>query len=142
MRLLARREHSQFELKQKLRLRKFNRQRIESVVERLIELDLLSDRRFAEEYVHFRIEKGDGPLKIRRNLIARGIDSRLIDRVVPDDEDHWIDCAHAVLEKRFRKIKMSRNIQPSGSEISRKKRVYLSGKGYSMETIRKVVNVR
>ena len=137
--LLARREHSRFELEQKLRDRKFNERRITSVVAALIERGTLSDRRFTEEYVHFRTEKGDGPLKIRRNLVAKGVDAELIGTVMSNDEVYWIECARRVLEKRFKQPKVKQTKRLSKARDSRKKIAYLQSKGYRSSTVRKVV---
>ena len=89
------------ELRLKLVKRNVDQEKIEAIVAYLIELDYLSDERFAEAYVAERIRKGDGPLKIRSNLQKRGVDRKLIERFVTSDDEFWIERANEVLGKRF-----------------------------------------
>ena len=53
--MLARREHSAFEIRRKLKLRDIDDAEIEQAVERLQQEGLLSDRRYAESYIHMRM---------------------------------------------------------------------------------------
>lgn len=101
--ILTPREHSVHELRLKLIQRNFNREKIEAIVAYLIELDYLSDERFAEAYVAERIRKGDGPQKIRSNLMKRGVDRTFIEGFVTSDDEFWIERARDVLSKRFSK---------------------------------------
>ena len=58
--MLARREHSAFEVRRKLKQKDLPESEIEEAVERLQQEGLLSDRRFAEAYIHMRAGKGYG----------------------------------------------------------------------------------
>lgn len=73
MRLLARREHSQRELLDKLNLRGFERDEVAPVIADLAEQNWQNDDRFAECYVRQRIANGYGPMRIRYELQQRGI---------------------------------------------------------------------
>lgn len=99
--ILTLREHSVNELRLKLIKRNIARDNIESILAYLVELDYLSDERYAEAYVAERTRKGDGPLKIRSNLQKRGVDRTLIERSLTSDDDVWIERARDVLAKRF-----------------------------------------
>ena len=66
--MLARREHSAFEIRRKLKLRDIDNDEIEQAVQRLQQEGLLSDERYAESYIHMRMNKGYGPLKIELEL--------------------------------------------------------------------------
>lgn len=101
MRLLARREHGARELATKLEQRGFPGALIEAEIERLAAAGLQDDHRFAELFAEQRIERGDGPLKIRAALGQRGIDDTLIDSVLTPFEDEWLERARAVLDRRF-----------------------------------------
>ena len=74
MDLLARREHSAHELRQKLKLREFDSDAIELALESLQQDNLQSDDRFAESYINHRINAGLGPIKIVHELRHRGVD--------------------------------------------------------------------
>ncbi len=99
--ILTPREHSVQELRLKLLKRNIEHDKIEAIIAYLIELNYLSDERFAEAYVAERVRKGDGPLKIRSNLQKRGVDRSLVERFVSSDDDIWIERASDVLSKRF-----------------------------------------
>lgn len=79
LRLLARREHSQKELLDKLALRGFQRDDVEPVIEALAEQNWQNDERYAECYVRQRIANGYGPVRIRYELQQRGIDGGDLD---------------------------------------------------------------
>lgn len=79
LRLLARREHSQKELLDKLALRGFQRDEAEPVIAALAERNWQNDGRYAECYIRQRIASGYGPLRIRYELQQRGIDNTDLD---------------------------------------------------------------
>lgn len=58
LQLLARREHSQKELLNKLLIKGFNKDVILAVIEELAKQGWQSDLRYAESYARHRIEKG------------------------------------------------------------------------------------
>ena len=74
--LLSRREHSRKELYLKLTKRFESKEDINFNLDRLEEKNLLSDSRFAEEYVQARRKKGFGPIKISAELEKRGVNGR------------------------------------------------------------------
>jgi regulatory protein len=73
MDLLSRREHSTYELKQKLKKRDFDIDAIEAALDRLQQENLLSDSRFIESIVNSRVNAGFGPFKILYELRQKGI---------------------------------------------------------------------
>jgi len=101
MRLLARREHSLRELTAKLVDRGLPQELVEEVVAELADEGLASDERFAESFVDLRMERGDGPVKLRRALRERGIADALIDRYLPADTGFWQHRAAQVSGHRF-----------------------------------------
>ncbi|SMN15453.1 Regulatory protein RecX [uncultured Candidatus Thioglobus sp.] len=74
MRLLVRREHSVFELRQKLTIKEFDEDDIESSIDTLIEKNYQSDVRFSADFIQMRFNQGKGPIKIIVELKQRGID--------------------------------------------------------------------
>ncbi len=99
--LLGRREHSRAELLGKLVRSGHARAETERVVEDLAEQGLVNDARFAEAFVRSRVERGSGPLRIRRDLEARGVEASMVDRLVEPDDEAWEARARRVREKRF-----------------------------------------
>lgn len=97
---LSRREHSRFELAQKLGQKGFDSTTIDFVLSRLQAENLLSEQRFVESFVHSRINKGYGPLYIRQALRQRGIASELVTELLENIEN-WAVLACQVRQKRF-----------------------------------------
>ncbi len=100
VRLLAMREHSRRELRNKLG-RRFGEEVIEPVLAELEAQGLQSDRRFAEQYVHSRRSKGFGPLRISAELSERGIDEELIAAWLDQDDGQWRQLMLEVARRKF-----------------------------------------
>ena len=106
MDLLARREHSFFELKSKLLKKDFEEEQIEKELNQLVDDKLLSDSRFTEAFISSRKDQGKGPLRIQSELKARGIDEALISsHLVNVDDNEWLKIAYDALEKKLGKGK-------------------------------------
>jgi len=106
MDLLARREHSYFELKSKLLKKDFEEEQIEKELNQLVGDKLLSDSRFTEAFISSRKDQGKGPLRIQSELKARGIDEALISsHLVNVDDNEWLKIAYDALEKKLGKGK-------------------------------------
>ena len=96
-RLLGRREYSVFELRQRL-LQKWRG--IEDIdvladelLEALVEENLLSDERFVESFVRSRINRYQGPLKIKAALRGKGVSDYLVSQKLEAHSDEWTDLA-------------------------------------------------
>ena len=113
MDLLARREYGNRELSDRL-LRRFRK--IESTFEpgelsigELIEQEtaklqaegLQSDERLADSLVRRRADRGQGPLKIKAELRARGLDNSTISLALENANVDWFKLVEAVSNKRF-----------------------------------------
>lgn len=99
LRALSRRDYSVFELRCKLE-RHHEDVVVEPVLDELIAQRLLSDERFTETFVRSRIERGQGPMRIRQELSQRGISDELTDAYLTFDTDYWTRRALQALEKR------------------------------------------
>ncbi|MFC1748488.1 regulatory protein RecX [Pseudomonadota bacterium] len=99
MSLLARREHSQKELHQKLISRDFDEQLVDQTLLELTRENLLSNERFAEAFVKSKVNKGQGPLRISQELSEHGIASELISDYLVDQQ--WLSLATKARQKRF-----------------------------------------
>lgn len=100
LRLLARREHSRFELSLKLRQRKIEPDVIERVLDDYEGEGWLSDERFADIYARQRMDLGYGPLRILAELQQRGVHNTP-DCVREMTDAEWIERATLLREKRF-----------------------------------------
>lgn len=126
---LARREHSRFELQQKLVAKGMERSSVTEALDALEAEGLLDDRRFAEAYSRFRVGRGYGPRRITDELRQRGVSDALIGREVESDAYDWAKLASAVRYKKFKSKPDSFN------ELARQTR-FMEYRGFSHEHIR------
>lgn len=126
--LLARREHSAFELIQKLKLRGYSQIIINTVLNKLQQQKLQSDTRFAENYVHARVNKGYGPLRIQQELQQRGITSELINDAL-GVYNNWQEYVEQVRQKRFG-AKLPKDFSKRAKQIR-----FLQYRGFATEHI-------
>lgn len=129
--LLARREHSKRELIIKLRARGCPEKIITQVVDQLAAEGMQSDTRFAESFVRSRIDRGRGPLRIRAELIERGIEDDLIAEALLQYEDWWRDLALEAYNKRY-----GENMPLEDIEERLKRSGFLQRRGFTADQIR------
>jgi len=101
MNMLARREHSVFELTRKLQQKDFPSELITEVIARLVADNLLSDERFAEAYLRMRSAKGYGLQRIRLEMKERGVASELIGDAIEQSDIDWYALASDVRDRKF-----------------------------------------
>jgi len=99
-RLLGRREYSVFELDRRIRQKWPEATEVDELIAALVEENLVSDERYAEAFVRFRIQRYQGPLKIKAALRTKGISDALISRELNAHSDEWIDLAAQWLERQ------------------------------------------
>ena len=132
MNILARREHSRKEVRDKL-LRKFgpDAELLDVVLDQLVADDLLSDQRFSEAFVRWRVGKGQGPIRIRMELRERGVDG---DEAINECDVDWFALAGEVACKRF-------GTSSATDPKQRAKRMrFLQYRGFNGEQIRAALN--
>ena len=101
MGLLARREHSQKELLNKLLVKGWAKDDILAVIDELILQGWQSDARYAESYARHRIHKGYGPVWIAYELRKNGVDAVNLDDIVRQTAGSWMDVLEQVYSKKY-----------------------------------------
>src|SRR5262245_39633854 len=76
--LLARRDFASGELRQKLEHQGYDKEVAAETVAELVESRLLNDARYAENYVSYHADRGEGPLRIEADLKALDLPGELI----------------------------------------------------------------
>ena len=131
--LLSRREHSRKELYLKLSKRFESKEDINLTLDKLEGNNLLSESRFAEEYVQARRRKGFGPIKISMELEKRGVNDSLISKEI-DKFGDWERLAELSFKKRY----------PDGASKDFKKlqkqKNFLTNKGFTFDQIESVLD--
>jgi regulatory protein len=102
-RLLGRREYSVFELRQRLLQKWRGAEDIDTLADELLEAleeeNLLSDERFVESFVRSRINRQQGPLKIKAALGQKGVSDSLVSMELEAHSGEWTDLATEWLER-------------------------------------------
>ena len=129
MDMLARREHSEQELRQKLKSRDHDADLIDEIVQGLKRDNLLSNARFTEAYVNHRFDAGVGPLKIRYELRQKGIADALADEFLEPMSDCWDQL---MLQQRIRKFGET---IPADYATRMKQARFLQNRGFSPESV-------
>ena len=132
---LSRREYTKHELLVRLNQRFESPEDVEEVVENLSLEGLQSDGRFAESFIRYRIQKGFGPIRIRKELQERGVEENLLSVSLEVFELDWEKKAIEVLDKKFGKT-----ICEDFQEIAKRAR-FMEHRGFSLEHCQKRLNL-
>lgn len=142
--LLAKRAHSKYELKQKLIQKKFDKEKIPSVLDNLQKEGYLNDLEFAKVFANERILRGkSGPIKIKAELMAKGISRENVEEVInlffPSEEND--ESALLVAQKKYNQLQ-KRNLE--SHVLKQKLYSFLLARGFSYEvakiTSEKILN--
>jgi regulatory protein len=98
--LLARRDFAAAELRARLRARGFEEQVVGAVSADLAHDGLLSDARYAQNYVAWHAARGHGPLRIGAELRRAGLAAELIEAALAQGPD-WRALACKVCRDKF-----------------------------------------
>ncbi len=99
-RLLGRREYSLIELGRRLRQKWPEAEGVENLVRQLAEENLVSDQRYAEAYTRSRIQRHQGPLKIRAALRAKAVPDAVIASAMEAEAGNWLELAREWLQRQ------------------------------------------
>ena len=135
LRILNYRYNSAAELSRKLAAKNFDEEVVAATIARLRDEKWLDDSRFAEAFVRTRMRKRIGRLRIRRELMAAGVDGDVAAGALQHnrDEEGEREAAVAVARKR------ARNLDLASREGRNKLTAYLLKQGYDMTLIREVI---
>lgn len=135
---LARRDHAEGELREKLRKKGIEHALIDEAYVDMRERGYLDDARFAEIQGAILARRGWGPMQISQRLSARGVSKAVIrealDELERENETDWDELCYARLVAKF---------GADVSEFTQKQREkayrYLLHRGFSSDTIRRVL---
>ena len=131
MNLLARREHSSKELRQKLISRHYDVPVVDETLVSLRQERFLSDERFAESYVQYRSNNGFGPVRLRQELRERGIEDELIGHNLEGLE--WQQLAATIRQKKYGAV------MPEDYQARAKQMRFLQYRGFTTDQIHGVL---
>jgi regulatory protein len=136
LRMLARRDLSEGEMRERLARREFPPAEIDAVIRRLTDMGLLDDARLCAALARsYREVRRYGPYRIARELKKRRFSPDLVEEAVrgassPEEE---LQAARAAVEKKFRE-----GIPPGREGAARAYR-FLAGRGFSHDVCRRAI---
>ena len=132
MDFLAQREHTQQELRSKLKRKGGSDTEIEHTLAELAAEGLQSDSRYAEQYVLSRSQKGYGSMRIAAELQQKGLTDEDVFAAVKQAGIDWHELINAVYRKKFK--------SPWQNYPDKMKRArFLAGRGFESDLINKVL---
>lgn len=132
LRYLAQREYSRRELQRKLSAQPDSpvSEELTGILDKLEQQGFLSEERAAEQIARTRRTRF-GSQRIVQELKNKGIDSHLIDDIVPALKETELETAQQVWQKKF--------TQPPASREERAKQMrFMMNRGFSTQTIQQV----
>ena len=138
-RLLGRRQHSSSELRRKLWNKDYEQKLIDEVIEDLSKNGYIDDTEFIRVFMAEKSKtKNWSRKRIKSELIKRGLDSKLIDKILSEQySESDYDNASTVAKKKV-EVLTKRNLEKK--ELRTKLSTYLFSKGFDYEVIKDVVN--
>lgn len=100
--LLSRRDHGEFELKQKLTLKEFEEQDINQALEYCISNGWMDDLRYAKSQVRQHVYKGHGKRRIQQELSMKQVADHIIEQAFDAEPQDWFELAKETAEKKFK----------------------------------------
>lgn len=127
---LARREHSRFELANKLEHAGHPREDIDSILDEFEAKNWLSDQRFAESYVNDHRAKS-GAVKLGYELKLRGVSESIIHDVLMSQNGDELERARAIWQKKFGRL-------PATPQEKAKQSRFMQSRGFATDVIRQL----
>lgn len=132
--ILARREHSQAELRQKLAKRfPEDSGSIETALQRLIESGLQSDERFAEALFRSQVGRSRGPIRILHEARQKGIQDEMERQLGACDID-WFELARQAAERKLS------SDDPRDPKVKARLARFLAYRGFDSEQVWQVLD--
>jgi regulatory protein len=135
LRFAMTRPRSFFEVEQWFRRKEVGESLQPKLIERLLKLDLLDDKKFAEWWVRQRTEfQKKGKLALVQELRQKGIDKKIIDEVLSESGIDEEKLARETLEKNAYKWE-----RYEGFEKKQKMTEFLMRRGFSYSIAREII---
>ena len=106
---------------------------LDVIVEQVQQLrgeNLQSDQRYAESFLRSRVNKGQGPQRIRNEMISRGVAESLVAEVFAEAQVDWDEVIAELAQRKYRD-----SVANDDKERAKRVRFYLY-RGFSYEHIK------
>jgi len=132
LRYLAAREHSRMELERKLKPHAESAEQLVQVLDELTAKDFISEARVVESVINRRAAKF-GAARVKHELLGKGLDAELVAEAMSGLKATEVERAREIWRRKFD--------GPAPDAAGRAKQMrFLAARGFSGDTIRKVVS--
>jgi len=151
--LLARREHSRYELREKLLKSLPNNDcgqsehLIDEALEWVVDMGYLDEQRYADMVLRSRVAKGYGAQRVRQELSQKRVAPEIVQASFESCDVDWYELAKSVFERRFVSVGESagESIGENVSSLERaklkaKQQRFLYGRGFSSDEIQYAID--
>ena len=130
--LLKFRSRSEYEIRQRLKLKKFDEPTIRATLSFLKEKSLIDDEAFAQAWFDFRLKRPFGLRRITQELRIKGIGKDILARVLEKTKENYSEreIVAKIAKERLNRLK---GIEPE--TLKRRLFAYLLRRGFSSEAI-------
>ena len=130
LKLLARREHSRAELRQRLGTHGCAED-VDATLDQMEQCGLLSDARFAEAYIASRRNRL-GTFRLRRELRDRGVADALIEQVLGETCNDELSRAREVWRRKF-------GVPPADVRDHARQARFLQSRGFAGDVLKQIL---
>lgn len=135
MKFLRYRDHTGVEVREHLKKKGYKGEEIEPCMESLIACHFIDDNRYCENYLRYSVSKGKGPLRIRQELLKKGVSNAEIQIHMEESFDHELEFSQALKQAE----KLTNGLRPDEKQIAKigRRLAYL---GYSTAIIYRILD--
>lgn len=132
---LSYRQRSEKEIRVKLKEKEYEQNYIERAISFCKEQNYIDDEAFAISFIKDKQNLNNlGQYRIKRELLLKGIDEDIIERVLVEDDDEEYERALEIARKKYSSYK-----DDDRNKIYRKLSGFLQRKGYSFDVVRNIL---
>ena len=132
---LSYRQRSEKEIRNKLKEKEYEENYINRAISFCKEQNYIDDEAFAISFIKDKQNLNNlGQYRIKRELMLKGIDEDIIEKVLIEDKDEEYDRAFEIASKKFSSYK-----DDDRNKVYRKLSGFLQRKGYSFDIVRKIL---
>lgn len=102
--LLARRDYSEFSLRDKLQKKSDDDTVVERVIARVQELGYQCDERYISSFITYAVSQKKGPIWICSKLREKGLNTSSVDKILNETVIDWQSLADELLVQKFRTV--------------------------------------
>ncbi len=132
LRYLTAREHSRMELERKLKPHAESAEQLAQVLDELTAKDFISEARVVESVINRRAAKF-GTARVKHELLGKGLDAELVAKAMSGLKATEVERAREIWRRKF-------DGPPLDAAGRGKQMRFLAARGFSGDTIRKVVS--